>query len=75
MFSHTHIPFRQFPRLFPVVTVLFSVQAVFFLVMTLLGGTQYIPNLIRFVALEPHLVSTGVRDLPGRVRPGAFVVA
>jgi rhomboid protease GluP len=59
MFSHTHIPFRQFPRLFPVVTVLFSVQAVFFLVMTLLGGTQYIPNLIRFGALEPHLVSTG----------------
>src|SRR5690606_41981748 len=59
MFSHTHIPFRQFPRLFPVVTVLFSVQAVFFLVMTLLGETQYIPNLIRFGALERHLVSTG----------------
>ncbi|MEW9033470.1 MAG: rhomboid family intramembrane serine protease, partial [Planifilum fimeticola] len=59
MFGHTHIPFRQFPRLFPVVTALFSVQAIFFLIMTLLGGTQYIPNLIRFGALEPLLVSYG----------------
>ncbi|PRX42596.1 rhomboid family protein [Planifilum fimeticola] len=59
MFGHTHIPFRQFPRLFPVVTALFSVQAVFFLIMTFLGGTQYIPNLIRFGALEPLLVSYG----------------
>lgn len=59
MFGHTHIPFRQFPRLFPVVTSLLWIQLVFFLVMTFTGGTQNIHNLIRFGALEPFLVSYG----------------
>jgi rhomboid protease GluP len=59
MFGHTHIPFRQFPRLFPVVTSLFLIQAVIFLIMTIMGGTQSVPNLIRFGALEPLLVSYG----------------
>lgn len=57
MFGHTHIPFRQFPRLFPVVTSFFLIQAVFFVIMTITGGTQNLANLIRFGALEPLLIS------------------
>jgi len=59
MFGHTHIPFRRFPRLFPVVTSLFLVQTVFFVIMSFNGGTQNIGNLIRFGALEPLLISYG----------------
>ncbi|MCS1350201.1 rhomboid family intramembrane serine protease [Mechercharimyces sp. CAU 1602] len=52
MFQHTQIPFKQFPKHFPLVTAILSIQVVLFILMTLAGGSTRGDVLIAFGALD-----------------------
>ncbi|MFC4076890.1 rhomboid family intramembrane serine protease [Salinithrix halophila] len=59
MFNHTQLPLRRFRSYFPVVTTILLLQTVFFLLMTVSGGSTNPETLLRFGALESRLLSGG----------------
>ncbi|QKG85115.1 rhomboid family intramembrane serine protease [Kroppenstedtia pulmonis] len=59
MFNHTQLPLRRFRSYFPVVTGILLIQTLLFLMMTISGGSMNVETLIRFGALESHLLQSG----------------